>query len=165
MKGRYPRILFFIKGAVPSVDDIDESEKMGPNVAFRNACFIPEELTDGAFEQCDGVAGAVPKSYANKFPTAKEALEKFEEERELAKQALKEAAEKKNSRKDFDSDSDKTIEITSGAQKLIDENELSKEEVESIEATGANGLIKSDIEKYLTEKTKSQAAPTWQANA
>lgn len=77
---RYPRILFFIKGTLPSAEAMEVAEKYGPNVAFRNANFVP---SSGAIEKCDGVAGEVPETY-KELPTAEEALKKFEEDRKAA---------------------------------------------------------------------------------
>lgn len=77
---RYPRILYFIKGVMPSAEAQEVAEEYGPNVAFRNANFVP---SSGALEACDGVAGDVPDTYKD-LPTAEEALSKFEEERKAA---------------------------------------------------------------------------------
>lgn len=76
------RILFFVAGVAPSAKDYAAAEKLGANVSFRNANAVPAE---GALEQCDGVAGAVPARYAEAYPTAAEALEiKSREQKELA---------------------------------------------------------------------------------
>lgn len=72
---KFPRILFFILASMPTAEDFDESESFGPNVAFRNASLVTGE---GSLEDCDGVAGAVPKVYADKYPTARDAIEKWQ---------------------------------------------------------------------------------------
>lgn len=68
------KILFFINGPIPSEKDLDEVEKIGgAQVVFRNAAHIPSE---GALEQCDGVAGDVPERYKEAYPDAKTAVAK-----------------------------------------------------------------------------------------
>lgn len=67
------KILFFINDSNPSLDHVAEAEKIGHQVCFRNAAYIPVE---GALEACDGVTGEVPKRYAEAFPTAEVAVEK-----------------------------------------------------------------------------------------
>lgn len=76
---KYPRILFFVASVMPTDEDFANAEKLGPNVAFRNASMIPEE---GALELCDGVAGLVPARYAETYPTAEDAIGEYEAERE-----------------------------------------------------------------------------------
>lgn len=76
---KYPRILFFVASVMPTAEDFAAAERLGPNVAFRNASAVPN---DGALEQCDGVAGQVPARYAEKFPTAEDAIAEYEAERE-----------------------------------------------------------------------------------
>jgi hypothetical protein len=69
-----PRILFFIDGDLPSKKEYAAAARLGPNTSFRNAQYINEE---GALETCDGVAGEVPKRYAEAYPTAEAALESY----------------------------------------------------------------------------------------
>ncbi len=71
---KWPRILFFILGALPTAEEVGEAEALGFNVVFRNALLVPAE---GALEACDGVAGEVPERYAAAFPSAEEVLEEF----------------------------------------------------------------------------------------
>jgi len=78
------KILFFVDGFAPTSQDMLEASEMKANVMFRNAQVVPAE---GSLEQCDGVAGCVPPSYAAKFPKADEAIEKMQKE-------IKKAAEK-----------------------------------------------------------------------
>jgi len=75
---KYPRILFFVAAAMPTEEDFSAAEKLGPNVAFRNASMVPN---DGVLEKCDGVAGCVPERYAEAYPTAEEAIAAYEDER------------------------------------------------------------------------------------
>ncbi len=67
------KILYFVDGPHPTPDDIKASVAMKANVVFRNARAVPSE---GALEECDGVAGKVPKRYADKYPDAESAIEK-----------------------------------------------------------------------------------------
>jgi hypothetical protein len=71
---KWPRILFFINGSIPSEEEVAEAESLGFNVTFRNALFVAAE---GALEACDGVAGDVPERYAAKYPSAEEVVEEF----------------------------------------------------------------------------------------
>ena len=105
---KQPRILFFIKGAVPTVAEMEAAENCGNNVSFRNASLVPKVCNP---EKCDGVEGVVPEAY-KKLPLAGEVLKSFadkmkaekeveierlkqQEEVNAKKQALaKEAAEK-----------------------------------------------------------------------
>lgn len=70
------KILFWVNGYVASAEDRAEAKKLDANVHFRNAFHVP---SIGALEKCDGVAGAVPKRYAETYPTAQEAIAKFEQ--------------------------------------------------------------------------------------
>jgi hypothetical protein len=97
---KFPKILFFVDGTVPTAKDMLESEKYGPNVSFRNARMISAE---GAFEMCDGVAGCVPVCYLKAkdtktgeplFLSAEEALNNYRKGIEEA-YAIADAASKK----------------------------------------------------------------------
>lgn len=72
---KYPRILFFINGPVPSAADYDAAEAFGPNCVFRNARLAEDDT--GAMEICDGVAGEVPQRYADLRPTAEFAIDEW----------------------------------------------------------------------------------------
>lgn len=71
---KHPRILYFIKGPIPSEDDQFKARQFGTNVVFRNAIFA-DTL---AAEPCAGVTGEVPPEYAKKYPTAEVAWAEFE---------------------------------------------------------------------------------------
>lgn len=64
MKHLFPSILYFIAGPVPTAEEAAHAETFGPNVRYRNASVVPEELSPGSIEKCDGVAGSVPKAYS-----------------------------------------------------------------------------------------------------
>lgn len=83
MINSFPKILFFILSSKPTAKELVEAAKLGPNVCFRNAAMVSETE---AFEPCDGIAGAVPKRYAEakdektgkpRFLFAEEALAQF----------------------------------------------------------------------------------------
>lgn len=76
---KYPKILYFIKGSMPSDDDFKNAESFGVNVSFRNALFITDV---GTLEHCDGVTGVVPEKYANEFNTAEAAIAAFKKQYE-----------------------------------------------------------------------------------
>ena len=64
------KILFFVDGVAPTPEDYEAASKMTAQVVFRNARAVPSE---GALEECDGVAGCIPGPYAE-LPTAEEAI-------------------------------------------------------------------------------------------
>ena len=64
------KILFFVDGVAPTPEDYEAASKLTAQVVFRNARAVPSE---GALEECDGVAGCVPVPYAE-LPTAEEAI-------------------------------------------------------------------------------------------
>lgn len=73
---KYPRILYFISGTVPSSEQVREAQKFGPNTSFRNATLVSSE---GALEAADGVAGDVPTRYAD-YISAEDAIAAYEAE-------------------------------------------------------------------------------------
>lgn len=75
---KYPVILFFVAAAMPTAEDFEAAEQLGPNVKFRNASMVPAE---GCLEKCDGVAGQVPERYAEAFVSAEDAIAAYEEAR------------------------------------------------------------------------------------
>lgn len=48
-----PKILYFIRGSVPTKEEQDEADTFGANVAYRNVEFMGDEAPEAA----DGVAG------------------------------------------------------------------------------------------------------------
>lgn len=87
----HPRILFFINGVSPSLDEQLAADQLAPcRVAFRNARFVPET---GALEACDGVFGEVPKRYKEAYKPAEEAIKAFVEKREAEHKGKAQAAE------------------------------------------------------------------------
>lgn len=67
------KVLYFVDGMVPTVEDIAAGSDLKAHVCYRNARAVP---ADGALEACDGVAGCVPPRYAEAYPTAEKAIEK-----------------------------------------------------------------------------------------
>ena len=65
------KILFFVDGVAPTPEDYEAASKLTAQVVFRNARAVPSE---GALEECDGVAGCIPGPYGE-LPTAEEAIE------------------------------------------------------------------------------------------
>lgn len=64
---RFPRVLFFIGGAMPTAEQLDAASKYGPGVVFRNAGLISP---DAPIEDADAVAGIVPDAYKTVLPSA-----------------------------------------------------------------------------------------------
>lgn len=67
------RILYFIDGNAPTPEDYETASELKANVVFRNARAVPSEAH--SLEICDGVAGKVPKIYADAYPNAEAAIE------------------------------------------------------------------------------------------
>ena len=65
------KILYFVDGVSPTPEDFEEASKLQAQVVFRNARAVPPE---GALEECDGVTGKVPPTYAEACPEADEAI-------------------------------------------------------------------------------------------
>lgn len=88
----HPRILFFINGVAPTLDEQLAADRLAPcRVAFRNARFVSET---GALEACDGVFGdAAPKRYKEAYKPAKEAIDAFAKKREAEHKAKAQTAE------------------------------------------------------------------------
>jgi len=131
---RYPRILFFIKGVMPSAEAMEVAEKYGPNVAFRNANFVP---SSGAIEKCDGVAGEVPETYA-KCPKAEDAIEAFEKER---KAAIEKAAKRKEEKAEADAKAKEEAEAKAKEQAEADAKkaaELAEANKNKVKPSAAN---------------------------
>lgn len=64
------KILFFVDGVAPTPEDYEAASKLTAQIVFRNARAVPSE---GALEECDGVAGCIPGPYGE-LPTAEEAI-------------------------------------------------------------------------------------------
>jgi hypothetical protein len=71
----YPKILFFTAGMKPTAEDLAAADELGPGVSFRNATLIQ---SDAPIEAADGVAGAVPDSYAEAIPNVSDRDAVFE---------------------------------------------------------------------------------------
>lgn len=66
---RFPRVLFFTAGMVPTEDDYADAVRFRPNVGFRNGSAVAA-LPMSPLEECDAVAGpAIPPRYAGVYPT------------------------------------------------------------------------------------------------
>ena len=88
---RPPRVLYFIKGTLPSLDDQLAAEEMAPCVvSFRNAHLVSNV---GALEACDAVAGDVPARYKKAYPDVPTAVEAYKKMREASYNARKEEAD------------------------------------------------------------------------
>lgn len=68
------KILFFVDGNAPTPEDFAAAAELNAQVMFRNARAVPSE--PHSLEICDGVAGKVPKLYADAYPEAGEAIKK-----------------------------------------------------------------------------------------
>lgn len=66
------KILYFVDGPAPTAEDFAAAAELKATVVFRNARAVPSEAH--SLEICDGVAGKVPTIYAEKYPTADEAI-------------------------------------------------------------------------------------------
>lgn len=66
---KFPKIIFFTADMLPTDEEITQAEEIGAGVVFRNSKFVPENPNPGQIEECEGVAGMVPESYAKKYKT------------------------------------------------------------------------------------------------
>lgn len=71
---KYPRILYFIEGSMPTQADIKAVALLGGNTVFRNAHHCGEGHNP---EVCDGVSGAVPAVYKAKYKDGSEVIAAF----------------------------------------------------------------------------------------
>ena len=145
MSNKYPRILFFINGPSPSLDEQLAADQLVPcRVSFRNANFVPNT---GALEKCDGVFGdAVPERYKEAYKPAKEAIAAFVEKREAEHKGKAQAAEQ-------------------GKQKVADrvaDDAAIKAKLAEADAEKAD-KVKKDTAK--TAKEKAEAAKELKAKA
>ena len=67
-------ILYFVDGYAPTPEDLIKAQELGGDIKFRNARMVDVDSDEG-LEECDGVAGAVPSNYAEKYPRAEEVQE------------------------------------------------------------------------------------------
>lgn len=90
-----PRILFFIAGTTPTLEQQVEAEGLAPcKVAFRNVNFISP--TDRA-EKCDGWMGdATPKIYRDTLSTAEEAIKAYTDYRKQVQQDVRDKIKAKS---------------------------------------------------------------------
>jgi hypothetical protein len=141
---KLPRILFFIKGTVPTLEQQLEAEDLAPaRVAFRNANLV---LAEGSLEVCDGVTGDVPKRYKDAYPTAKKALEGFAEARKAAYEKLA---------KDADAAAKSGLDATAAAAaKKAEAADKAKAKTDE-----AAAKAKADAD------AKAKAAAAWKPNA
>lgn len=159
MDNKFPRILFFVRGSMPSPEALEIAEEMGPNVAFRNAAFVPDDANP---EKCDGVAGEIPEAY-KKFPKAEEAIKTFKEAREKERAAKKKAREEaKKAKEDALSEADK-------AKKAQEEADKKAKEAKEAEAKKKVAEKKAAAEKAKAAKKAADAGATaansWTANS
>ena len=72
------KILFFVNGFAPTGEDMKQAAKIDGQVLFRNVELFDEHAP---IETCDGVAGAAPAVYVDKFnPKPRKEVEKKEAE-------------------------------------------------------------------------------------
>ncbi len=135
MKSKNPRILFFIGSSMPNEKEIAEAKTLGSNVAFRNAGFVAD---NEAPEECDGVAGKVPKVYKEKAK-AKDVIEAYEKSLEVKPSKVKTEAEIKAEKEAKEkAKADAKAEKEAKAAKAKAEKEADKEQTEP-PAEGSEG--------------------------
>lgn len=74
---KMPKILYFCKTGLPTVEERQEAAHIKGQVVFRNASAIADANESVSPEECDGVAGEVPEIYEG-FPSAEEAFANYE---------------------------------------------------------------------------------------
>lgn len=150
MKKKNPKVLFFIKGFVPSKEDNEKAKSLtGAKVCFRNANLVDTSIQASRYEDFDAVEGVIPKNFS-KSPSFAEYLKKSEEELS-EEEKLKAAAEKK-----------KQADVKKQAEK-----EKAKLEKEATAKAAAEKKALDLEEKAKLEKANqgNPAAPSaWQPN-
>lgn len=171
MNMQYPRILFFIAGPMPTLEDQLAAEQLAPcRVSFRNA-----QLDDAGYatEKCDGWYGdATPKRYKKTYPTAEVAAKKYTEDRAeffAAKAAGAEAAQALAAQRQADEklkDADKATKIAEAATKAAEVK--AADAANAVEAAKAVKGAAKQAAKAATEgnsPTVANAAGVWSNNA
>jgi hypothetical protein len=64
---RIPRVLYFHLGSNPTDEQREDAKRFAPNFGFRSADQV-STLAMSPLEECDAVAGEVPKRYADNYP-------------------------------------------------------------------------------------------------
>lgn len=159
MSNQYPRILFFINGPSPSLDEQLAADQLAPcRVSFRNAQFIDKKH---ALEKCDGVFGdATPKNYKKAYPHAGEAIGAFVEKREAdhemrsqkAEQARQAVADDKADKAD-----DAATKADAVAAKKADEAKAKKADADKAKKDAKK--VKDDA-KIAAKADPTDASPT-----
>lgn len=91
------KILYFVDGPAPTPEDFVARSELNADVVFRNARAVPSE--PHSLEMCDGVAGAVPLIYSEKYPDAAKVIKKKNAElKELTSKVGDSQAPKKSSK-------------------------------------------------------------------
>lgn len=87
-------LLYFVSGFAPSKEDIEYTSKFeGVNLSYRNAGYV---FPDTPLEECDAVGGpAVPKQYAEKYPSIEDYYAELVEKREVVAKQAEQVAGKK----------------------------------------------------------------------
>jgi len=162
MSVKFPRILFFIKGSNPSLEEQLAAEQLAPcRVGFRNVIFMDDNT---ALEDCDGVIGEhTPKAYKKKYASAKEAIEKYQANRLKAYEAKTEQAKnaKVSVAEDKQKQADKSVDAAQAALNVAADKKVIKD-AEAKKAKASLALAKENANKKVTGK---QSTTTKEANA
>lgn len=172
----YPRILFFINGVKPSLDEQLAADQLAPcRVSFRNAQFVS---SSGALETCDGWFGdATPERYKEAYKPAEEAIAAFVEKREAEHKAKAQEAEVAKQKvadrvaDEAQAKADKADEEAEKAKKVkADAAKTAKEKAEAAKAQKAKAEAAKDAEPGATAPSveaaaKAQAAWTGNGDA
>lgn len=73
-----PKIIFFIKGSVPTELQKIQASLLSSRTVFRNALYVPEVLPLGQVEACDAVTGIIPGPYS-KMPLAEKVVKEHKD--------------------------------------------------------------------------------------
>ena len=161
----YPRILFFIAGTAPTLQQQLEADALAPcRVSYRNTNFINKDTN---VEQCDGYYGEdTPQAYKDKFPTAKEAIDAFVKKRQADYEAKHEKVQALKQ--------EKAQTKASDTAKQADKAEAEKAKAEANAKAKADKAAKAAKDAAETKKTApvkadaeaiKAAAANWKNNA
>lgn len=162
---KYPFILYFIDGTMPTPDDQLAADQLSPcKVAFRNARLVPES---GSLEKADGWFGdATPKRYKDAYPNAEKAIAEFVEKRKAHFEA---EAEKQHASKVASADAlAKSAEADAVAAKAKADKEQAEADKKAADAEAAKENAAKVADAGPTKPGKAQKAAAkadWTPNA
>lgn len=162
---KYPYILYFIDGTMPSPDDQLAADQLSPcKVAFRNARLVPDA---GSLEKADGWFGdATPARYKKEYPHAEKAIKAFVEARQkhFDDQAEAQHASKVESAEGLAKSAE--ADAVAAKKKADDEAAAAQKKIDEAKAAKAKAAEVADAGPAKPGKAQKAAAKAdWKPNA